>query len=191
MTDANLRQKALATHKLLERYYVDDSDQVVNGHNINQYNTVLGMITYATAGRQLLKGDPGSGKTSIAGTLCGVIGGTPPEVAAQTLVKGTPGLSEEDISGRLHYGKMSQGEEYIVWHLRHTLPFFNVDELLRVPTKKQSYLLTGVEQGHWEVIDYPLDVYPAHVAAAPGPEPGSRVGHGLPRRRQPHYPNAR
>jgi len=155
--DEQLWSKAHRNHDFLLNYYVDDSRRPVGRGTLEHYNTVIALLTYATRGRQLLKGDPGSGKTSLATLVSALFGGVPPNVASHLMVKGNPGITSEDITGRPHYGRLSAGEEHVVWHLRHCLPFLSVDELLRIPTKKQSYLLQGVEEGLWEVMDYTID----------------------------------
>ncbi len=146
---STLRERAHAMHDLLQRYYLDQSSEQIGDLKIENWNTTLSFLTYFTKGRQLLKGDPSSGKTSLAGLVCGMLGGVSPDMTSRVLVRGTPDLTKEDLTGHLHYGALHQGNEWVVWILGHMMPFFNVDELLRIPTKLQSLVLTGIEDGIW------------------------------------------
>ena len=158
------RERAHAMHDLVQRYYIDLSSVDIRGERVDHWNSALAVLTYLTNGRHLLKGDPSTGKTSLASLVSGIFGGVPPSIAMRMLVKGTPDLTREDINGRFHYGKLNGQEELVVWPLRHLMPFFSIDELFRIPTKLQSMLLTGVEDGGW---DY-AGSYFIDVGARPG-----------------------
>ena len=157
--NGSLRERAHAMHELALRYYIDLSDTQIGDVRVKNWNTTLAFLTYMTKGRHLLKGDPSTGKTSLSALVCSILGGVPPDLAKRVLVRGTPDLTREDVTGRLQYGKLHEGKEWVVWNLAHTMPFFNLDELLRIPTKLQSLILTGIEDGIWTYASsYSIDV---------------------------------
>lgn len=145
-----LRERAKAMHELATRYYIDHSEIQIGDEYVENWNTSLAFLTYFTNGRHLLRGDPSSGKTSLATLVGCLLGGIPPNVAKHMMVKGSPDLTPEDVNARLHYGEIAKGEETVIWPLRHLVPVFSIDEIGRVPTKMQAGILTGVEDGGWD-----------------------------------------
>jgi MoxR-like ATPase len=68
-------------------------------------------------------------------------------------ISGHPEQTEEKIIGRPDLGKLSQGEEVVVWSYFSLLPVKIIDEINRLPETKQSLILDGVDRGNWEYLN--------------------------------------
>lgn len=153
---ADRRQKARDIYAFIsERLYLGRPDLNVQGEHVNS-TLLLSLLTALGGGKALLIGEPGLGKTTAAEYVCTLVYGVPLGVIWSSVVAGHPEQTEEKIIGRPNLGKLSQGEEVVVWSYFARLPVKIVDEINRLPETKQSLILDGIERGKWEYLNQGL-----------------------------------
>jgi MoxR-like ATPase len=140
----------ISEHLYFGRPDLDIQDESVNA------TLLLSLLTALIGGKALIIGEPGLGKTTAAEYVCALVYGLPLGVIWSSVVAGHPEQTEEKIIGRPNLGKLSQGEEAVVWSHFARLPVKIVDEINRLPETKQSLILDGIERGKWEYLNQGL-----------------------------------
>jgi MoxR-like ATPase len=154
--ESDCRQKARDIYAFIsEQLYLGRADLDVHGESVNS-TLLLCLLTALGGGKALLIGEPGLGKTTAAEYICTLVYGVPLGVIWSSVVSGHPEQTEEKIIGRPDLGKLSQGEEVVVWSHFARLPVKIVDEINRLPETKQSLILDGIERGKWEYLNQGL-----------------------------------
>jgi MoxR-like ATPase len=119
------------------------------GGRLMHKNIVLMTLSYILDKNHLLVGEPGWGKTTGAKILSAKLSGLPYDLYDAMEVRGNPQKYEEKIVGRPHYGKLSAGEESVVWQGTFGLDALIVDEANRLPYDSQDVILQGIDTGRW------------------------------------------
>lgn len=95
----------------------------------------------------LAKGEPGSGKTTLAKTMLAILTGVPYDLYNAVEIRGHAQLFDEKVTGRLNYGKLQNGVEEVVWQGTFGLPAVVWDEANRTPAETQAVILQWLEDG--------------------------------------------
>lgn len=153
---SDCRQKARDIYTFIsEQLYLGRADLDVQDESVNS-TLLLALLTALGGGKVLIIGEPGLGKTTAAEYVCTLVYGIPLGVIWNSVVSGHPEQTEEKIIGRPDLGRLSQGEEVVVWSHFARLPVKIVDEINRLPETKQSLILDGIERGKWEYLNQGL-----------------------------------
>ncbi len=135
-----------------EHLYLNRPDLDLGGDKLNS-TLLLSLMTGLIGGKALIIGEPGLGKTTAAEYIASLLYRIPLGVIWGSQVAGHPEQTEEKIIGRPNLGKLSQGEEQVVWSNFAQLPVKIIDEINRLPETKQSLILDGVDRGNWEYLN--------------------------------------
>jgi hypothetical protein len=135
-----------------DHLYFNRTDIEIKGEQFNSA-VLFSLLTGIQAGKELIIGEPGLGKTTSAEFVCSLIYQFPLGVIWGSEVSGHPEQTEEKIIGRPDLGKLNQGEEDVVWTNFAQIPVKIVDEINRLPETKQSMILDGVDRGNWEYLN--------------------------------------
>ena len=154
-------------------YYISDKNLNLNGSKWNDV-VLLSLITGLTNGRQLFLGIPGTGKTTAAEIAISLLYGREPGFVQFCTVYGTRDSTEEKILGRPHFGKLSLGEEEVVWSsFSKSLDSKIVDEISRIPEGGQSILLNSIGRGIFKYLNGILYYQGPFLATTNYPDKGT------------------
>ncbi len=135
-----------------DNYYLNRPDLRIKGEEFNAallFSLLVGLFQ----GKALIIGEPGLGKTTSVEYIGALLYRLPLGTIWRSEISGHPEQTEEKIIGRPDLGKLSQGEEVVVWSYFSLLPVKIVDEINRLPETKQSLILDGVDRGAWEYLN--------------------------------------
>ena len=135
--------------------YFGRSDFEISGERFNS-TLIFSLLTAITGGKELIIGEPGLGKTTLAEYVASLVYSLPLEVIYASEVSGNPELTEEKIVGRPDIGRLNLGEESVVWSYFVQVAPKIVDEMNRIPESKQSLILNGTDRGIWKYMNESL-----------------------------------
>lgn len=151
--NGTLREKVHQIYSYIQdNLYLNRPDMQIRGEEFNAallYSLLIGLCQ----GKALIIGEPGLGKTTSVEYVGALLYRVPLGTIWCSEISGHPEQTEEKIIGRPDLGKLSQGEEFVVWSHFTLLPVKIVDEINRLPETKQSMILDGVDRGNWEYLD--------------------------------------
>jgi MoxR-like ATPase len=128
-----------------ENYFVDPLEERVGGKKVKHWNVLMGVFTYIGRKNAILRGNPGTGKTTFASVISSVISGLPFDLFDTQKIQGHPDQTKDTMLARADLGRLA--EEGVVWQPVLYLPSIIIDEINRLPPGKQSILLEFVRTG--------------------------------------------
>jgi len=141
--------KAVAMlNNIANRYHFAPLDGSVGSRRFYT-NLSLLLLNAVLAENVLIKGEPGSGKTTSSKIVLASATGIPYDLYDAVEMRGNPQKYEEKIIGRFHFGKLQGGEELVIWQGTFVLPAIVVDEGNRFSAETQDVLLQGIDTGIW------------------------------------------
>lgn len=144
-----------ALGKIADKYHFAPLTEGPNGKLMHK-NLVLMALTYILDKNHLLLGEPGWGKTTAAKIIAAKFSGVPYDVFDAVEIRGHSQKYEEKVVGRPNYGKLSVGEEDVVWQGTFGAPVLVVDEGNRLPFDTQDVILQGIDTGRWNYMNRSL-----------------------------------
>lgn len=157
---ATLREKFWELYRFLADLIQPHPDLKLERHEVNS-GLLLQILTGIFKDVLLLVGGYGGGKTSTSRFICSVLGGLPLDLVTAAEIRGTPELTIENAFARPHLGKLLSGQEVVIWGLFLRVIYRIIDELPRIPSAKQAFLLQGVETNRWNYLNSSLKTPPA------------------------------
>ena len=142
--------------RIRDDFYRCREDLIVAGRAFNS-TLLLVMSSFLLQVNVILFGDYGQGKTSVAELVAAIMAGLPYPAVIASEVRGSPEITEEKLIGRLHLGKLQQGEEVVLWSTFVKAPVHIIDEIVRIPPIKQAFILEGARTGRWLYLGQLLD----------------------------------
>jgi len=134
-------------------YYLSYPNLSIGGDEFNDV-IIFSAITGINAGKELLVGNYGLGKTTVAEVVSSIIYGYPPEIVQLCELNGHPYLTEEKIFGRPDLASLQKGKEEVVWS---NFSIFEgpkiVDEINRIPGGAQNTLLNSIDRGIFKYLN--------------------------------------
>ena len=153
MENGTYRETIRQLHDFIQSHlYFNRPDVQVGGEQFNS-TLLFSLLTAMIAGKALIIGEPGLGKTTATEYIGSLLYQLPMGAIWASEVGGHPEQTEEKIVGRPDLGKLNQGQEEVVWSSFVQLPVKIVDEINRLPETKQSMILDGVDRGNWEYLN--------------------------------------
>jgi MoxR-like ATPase len=144
--DRTVRDKFLDVYKVARNIHLDNESIEVHGNQFDP-TAYFGTLSLATNGNQMLRGDPGRGKTTSAEALSSLGYGIPLEIAQDTQVKGDAEMTEEKIVGTLHLGELQEGEEEVMFNDTTMVAPQTIDEINRLTPGTQGVVLDAIDRG--------------------------------------------
>ncbi|HIQ49620.1 MAG TPA: AAA family ATPase [Nanoarchaeota archaeon] len=169
-----IRKKLPIIHDyIINSYYVND-------RNIkfweNSFNDVIffSLITGLINGKELILGNPGLGKTTVAEAAVATIYGYEPGFVQNCELNGQRDLTEEKMFGRPHLGELNKGNEKVIWRNFAKSPCPKiVDEINRMPEGAQNILLNSIDRGVFKYLNEVLYFQGPFYATANYPDRGT------------------
>jgi MoxR-like ATPase len=132
-----------------------------------RYNSALalGTMTELNKGKQLLYGEYGGGKTTVAEYLHSLYHTLPLDLIRRVSVRADPQKTDEKMIARPDYGALHGQKEKVVWQHFVLVGPKIVDEFNRLPESNQSMLLNGVDRGDWNYLNDSISTGPMPLFA--------------------------
>jgi len=135
--------------KVMDSLYLSNDRMNVNGEQY-QPQTLFSTLSAVVNGNQMMKGDPGKGKTTSAEAVSSIMFGLPLEAVQIAEIHGHPEQTEDKYKATLNLAKLEQeGVEEVLWKLPVFMNHKIVDEQNRLPPGKQNTMLNELDRNIW------------------------------------------
>jgi len=152
-TEEEIRKKVKEILKYIQRsWFVHKNNIKIDGEEYN--DTILfSLLTALIDGKELIVGNYGLGKTTLAEAILSIVHGVPVEVYQAAKLNGHSEQTEEKIIGRPDLGAFQQGKEKVIWSLFAQAKGKILDEINRLPPGKQTELLDAIDRGIFKYLN--------------------------------------
>jgi len=144
-----LQEKVLNLYRQIrEDFYRCREDLSIGGRKFNS-TLLLVLVGFLNRVNVILFGDYGQGKTTAVELTASLMAGLPYPAVIASEIRGSPEITEEKLIGRVHLGELQRGKEVVIWSTFVKAPVHIIDEIVRIPPIKQSFILEGARTGTW------------------------------------------
>ncbi len=152
-----IKDKIRNAHEYISNsYYLNHPNLKINEEKWNEV-ILMTLLTGLNGGKELLIGNYGSGKTTVAEAVSSLLYGYPPEFIQACELKGHPYQTEEKMAGRPNLGELQKGNEKVIWSNFSKAPIPKiVDEISRLSGGAQDTLLDSIDRGVFSYLNETL-----------------------------------